>query len=234
MNYSKSIKKASIGRRVLISWLIVAVLFSLIGLGIGVLIPTGGAVDIEPETESSPDVLIYGAPDGKIYEGGFPESYEAGTDFVFTTEIPVTFGEDLQEFTYYLSEAYDIDYTLVLAMISKESGFTPDVVSSTNDYGLMQINACNHEWLTEELGITDFIDPYENVKAGLFILRGLFEKYDSTSKVLMAYNMGEDGASKLWEQGIFESNYSKDVMQRQETYRQILGWAEIEGSAESD
>lgn len=233
MNYSRSIKKASIGRRIVISWLIVAAVFSLIGLGIGVLIPKSGAADIEPE-ETSPDVLIYGAPDGKIYEGGFPESYELENDFVFTTEIPVTFGEDLQEFTYYLSAAYDIDYTLVLAIISKESAFMPDGISSTNDYGLMQINACNHEWLTEELGITDFIDPYENIKAGLFILRGLFEKYDSTSKVLMAYNMGENGASKLWEQGIFESNYSKDVLQKQETYRQILGWAAIEGSAESD
>lgn len=233
MNYSRSIKKASIGRRIVISWLIVAAVFSLIGLGIGVLIPKSGAADIEPE-ETSPNVLIYGAPDGKIYEGGFPESYELENDFVFTTEIPVTFGEDLQEFTYYLSAAYDIDYTLVLAIISKESSFMPDGISSTNDYGLMQINACNHEWLTEELGITDFIDPYENIKAGLFILRGLFEKYDSTSKVLMAYNMGENGASKLWEQGIFESNYSKDVLQRQETYRQILGWAATEGSAESD
>lgn len=233
MNYSRSIKKASIGRRIVISWLIVAAVFSLIGLGIGVLIPKSGATDIEPE-EASPDVLIYGAPDGKIYEGGFPESYELENDFMFTTEIPVTFGEDLQEFTYYLSAAYDIDYTLVLAIISKESAFMPDGISSTNDYGLMQINACNYEWLTEELGITDFIDPYENIKAGLFILRGLFEKYDSTSKVLMAYNMGENGASKLWEQGIFESNYSKDVLQRQETYRQILGWAAIEGSAESD
>lgn len=233
MNYSRSIKKASIGRRIVISWLIVATVFSLIGLGIGVLIPQSGAADIESE-EVSPDVLIYGAPDGKIYEGGFPESYELENDFVFTTEIPVTFGEDLQEFTYYLSAAYDIDYTLVLAIISKESAFMPDGISSTNDYGLMQINACNHEWLTEELGITDFIDPYENIKAGLFILRGLFEKYDSTSKVLMAYNMGENGASKLWEQGIFESNYSKDVLQRQETYRQILGWAAIEGSAEND
>lgn len=233
MNYSRNIKKASIGRRIVISWLIVAAVFSLIGLGIGVLIPKSGAADIEPE-ETSPNVLIYGAPDGKIYEGGFPESYELENDFVFTTEIPVTFGEDLQEFTYYLSAAYDIDYTLVLAIISKESSFMPDGISSTNDYGLMQINACNHEWLTEELGITDFIDPYENIKAGLFILRGLFEKYDSTSKVLMAYSMGENGASKLWEQGIFESNYSKDVLQRQETYRQILGWAAIEGSAESD
>lgn len=233
MSYSRNIKKASIGKRIVTSWVIVAAVFSLIGLGIGIFIPKSGAADIEQE-EASPEVLIYGAPDGKIYKGGFPESYEVQNDFVFTTEIPVTFGEDLQEFTYYLSSAYDIDYSLVLAVISKESEFVPDGISSTNDYGLMQINIGNHEWLTEELGITDFIDPYENIKAGLFILRGLFEKYDSTSKVLMAYNMGENGASKLWEQGIFESNYSKDVLKRQETYRQILGWSKIERSAESD
>lgn len=231
MNYSRSIKKASIGKRIVISWLIVAAVFSLIGLGIGVLIPKGAAGDSEPG-EVSPEVVIYGEPDGKIYKGGFSKTYEQESDFVFTTEIPI--GEDLQKFTYYLSAAYDMDYSLVLAIISKESRFVPDCVSSTNDYGLMQINACNHEWLTEELGITDFLDPYENIKAGLFILRGLFEKYDSTSKVLMAYNMGENGASKLWDQGIFESNYSKDVLQKQEVYRQILGWAAIERSAEND
>lgn len=77
MNYSRSIKKASIGRRIVISWLIVAAVFSLIGLGIGVLIPQSGAADIEPE-EVSPDVLIYGAPDGKIYEGGYDKEHLFG------------------------------------------------------------------------------------------------------------------------------------------------------------
>ena len=217
MNYSRSIKKASIGRRIVISWLIVAAVFSLIGLGIGVLIPKSGAADIEPE-ETSPNVLIYGAPDGKIYEGGFPESYELENDFVFTTEIPVTFGEDLQEFTYYLSAAYDIDYTLVLAIISKESSFMPDGISSTNDYGLMQINQNNHEWLTNAVGVTDFLDPYQNIQAGVYILNTLFEKYDDPHMVLMAYNMGEGGASKLWDQGIYQSKYSQRVIGYQETY----------------
>ena len=230
MNYSRNIKKASIGRRIVASWVVVAFLFSMIGLGIGGLIPKEETRNPEPSQE----VLIYGVPDGKIYEGEIPYTYTQENDFSPTTEIPAIFGEDLQEFTYYLSTAYDIDYSLVLAMISTESSFTPDSISSTNDYGLMQINACNHEWLTEELGITDFLDPYENIKAGLFVLRGLFEKYDSTSKVLMAYNMGESGASKLWDQGIFESNYSKSVLQKQEVYRQILGWPKIERSAESD
>ena len=50
----------------------------------------------------------------------------------------------------------------------------------------------------------------------MFILRKLFEKYETPAKVLMAYNMGEGGASRLWKQGIFEINYSKSVLQIQQ------------------
>ena len=48
--------------------------------------------------------------------------------------------DDLQEFIYYLSAGYNIDFTLAMAVIQHESSFRSDVVSSTNDYGLMQIN----------------------------------------------------------------------------------------------
>ena len=34
----------------------------------------------------------------------------------------------------------------------------------------------------------------------------------------MAYNMGESGASKLWNQGIYQSKYSNRVLEYQETY----------------
>lgn len=42
---------------------------------------------------------------------------------------------------------YSVPYALGLAMAEVETHFDPDAVSSTGDYGLMQINACNHEWL---------------------------------------------------------------------------------------
>ena len=116
-----------------------------------------------------------------------------------------------------------------MALIQHETNFEAGAISSTDDYGLMQINSVNHTYLAEELGITDFLDPYENVKAGMFILRKLFEKYDTPEKVLMAYNMGETGAARLWEQGIFEVNYSKEVLQKQAEYA-----AEIERSKNND
>ena len=73
----------------------------------------------------------------------------------------------------------------------------------------MQINTVNHEWLQEKLGITDFLDPYQNTRSGIYILRTLFEKYQDTAKVLMAYNMGEDGAKKLWDKGIYDTSTHK-------------------------
>lgn len=116
------------------------------------------------------------------------------------------------------SEEYGVDFTLTMGLIHTESGFQSDVVSSTGDYGLMQINKINHEWLSEELGINDFLDPEQNVTAGLYILSTLSDKYDDPAQVLMAYNMGEAGARKLWNQGIYTSNYAEKVLQQKDVY----------------
>lgn len=106
---------------------------------------------------------------------------------------------------------------LVMAVIGTESGYRPNIISSTDDYGLMQINSCNHGWLAETLGIDDFLDEEQNIKAGVYMLSQLWHKYDGdVSKVLMAYNCGEGGATKLWSQGIFETSYSKKVLAQME------------------
>lgn len=220
MNYSRSIKKTSIGKRILTSWVIVAVIFSLIGFGIGSITSKR-----ERAAEPGKEILIYGQYEGRIFEGEMSQEW-SGANFV---PLDVPMNEDLQEFIFYLSEAYNMDFTFVMALIQHESGFQPDAVSATNDYGLMQINECNHAYITEALGVTDFLDPYENVRSGMFILRKLFEKYETPEKVLMAYNMGETGASRLWEQSIFETNYSKSVLEIQQEMN-----AELERSLSND
>ena len=228
MNYSRNIKKASIAKRILISWAIVAAIFLLVGLLIGSIVSHSSEdkttlTETEPETE----ILIYGQYDGKIFTGEMPHEWAAGDLNFVPLDVPMD--EDLQEFVFYLSKAYSIDFTLVMAMIQQESGFQADVISGSDDYGLMQINKINHPYITETLGITDFLEPYNNVRSGMFILRNLFDKYENPSKVLMAYNMGETGASRLWEQGIFESNYSKSVLQIQQELN-----AELERSSNND
>lgn len=226
MNYSRNIKKASIGKRVLISWVVVAIIFSLVGFGIGAICSKGGSSPEQTEPETQKEILIFGKPDGKIFEGEMPGEWAGDLKFV---PLDVPMDEDLQEFIFYLSQAYEMDFTFVMALIQRESNYNPDVISKTNDYGLMQINEINHPYLQEQLGITDFTEPYGNVRAGMFILRKLFEKYEIPEKVLMAYNMGETGASRLWEQGIFEINYSKSVLQIQQELN-----AELERSSNND
>lgn len=221
MNYSKRITKSAIRKRLLISWVIVGLTFLVIGFGSGwgckaVLM----GKDREPEAGAEPikEALIYGRYDGVIFEGEVPE-LKSGEKFV-PLDVPIS--EDLQEFIFYLSEGYEIDFTFVMALIQQESSFRADVISERKDYGLMQVNEKNHALITETLGVTDFLEPYNNVRSGMFILRKLFEKYETPEKVLMAYNLGETGAARLWENGIFEINYSKSVFQYQQKFNEEI------------
>lgn len=116
---------------------------------------------------------------------------------------------------------FNIDFAFTMAVIYKESSFRPDADSGSS-VGLMQINRINHGWLSERLGITDFFDPEQNVTAGLYMLRDLFEKYEDPAMVLMAYNMGEAGAKKLWNQGIYTSEYAEGVLQQADKYNQEI------------
>lgn len=216
MSYSKNTRKNTksyeLGRRVLKLMICTAVIFGGIGFGIGFLTTRG---------EAKTETVIYGEYDGKIFEGDMPELKT--TDEFIPLDVPL--GCDLQEYIFRLSEAYEINFPMVISLIQQESDFNPAAVSETGDYGLMQINQVNHAYLSKELGVTDFMDPYQNVKAGMFILRKLFEEYGETEKVLMAYNMGEAGAGQLWEQGVLESNFSRNVLKKQAEYA-----AEIERS----
>lgn len=129
---------------------------------------------------------------------------------------------DEQEIIYLLSKDYGISYTLVLGLIDVESGFQNDIISETGDYGLFQVNKINHGRLTEILGVEDFLGSTENIRAGMYILADLFDKYEDTAKVLMAYNMGEAGASSLWAKGIYETDYVVKVFQSKESFDRLL------------
>lgn len=188
-----------------------------VALLIGLVI--GGLLVKLPDWISRPEptttVVLYGAYTGQAVKVQSDGTIVQAGDF---TPLNVPMDESLQEYTYWMADAYDIDFTFLMGLIRNESNFQADVISATNDYGLMQINQNNHEWLTNAVGVTDFLDPYQNIQAGVYILNTLFEKYDDPHMVLMAYNMGEGGASKLWDQGVYQSKYSQRVIGYQETY----------------
>lgn len=123
-------------------------------------------------------------------------------------DIPLS--DELQASTIKLCEKYDIDPIIAFAVMQQESTYQPDIISKTNDYGIMQINKVNHKWLSDELGITDFLDPEQNIEAGLYMLGDYLNRYD-LHRALMSYNMGESGARKAISRGNSTSKYSRGV-----------------------
>lgn len=198
-------------RRILLSWLIFLIIGGLIGGAIG-----HAATKKVQAGEGQPPAAEYGTRDGRSFAGEVSMDWGGGCEF---TPIDCALPEELQEFTFYLSKGYYIDFSFAMGLMYCESSFRTEVVSGTNDFGLMQINTCNHEWLAENLGLTDMTNPYQNIRAGLYILRRLFEKYDDPAKVCMAYNMGEYGASILWEQGVYETSYSRKVLAKADEFK---------------
>ena len=122
---------------------------------------------------------------------------------------------DLQDYIRELCNENGIPMSLVIAIIDVESSFNPDAVSSTNDFGLMQINKSNHEWLRKQ-GVTDVFDPYQNVRGGIMILSQCYN--GNLNKTLMSYNLGEASANELWNNGIYSTSYSRAVLSNKEVY----------------
>lgn len=139
---------------------------------------------------------------------------------VLLFDVPLS--DSLQRYIYEICADENVPITLVMAMIEHESRFNPEVVSSTDDYGLMQINKVNHEWLEEDFRCADMLNPYQNVFCGIKIIAKYIEKYEGDyGKALMAYNMGDYGARKAWQNGVTITKYSTSVLELMQKYEEV-------------
>lgn len=85
-------------------------------------------------------------------------------------------------------------YELCIALMYHESRFETEVVSATNDHGLMQINNGNFSWLHDTLDIDSLDDPYDNIDCGVYILSNAYDKYNDYEASLVCYNQGYVGS----------------------------------------
>lgn len=99
-------------------------------------------------------------------------------------------------------------YKVLLAQMYHESAFNISVISRTNDYGLMQINICNHEWLGKVIGDNDFLNPYTSIRAGVYLMSDFLNRYNDVQKALVCYNRGENAVKK----GTYSTGYSQCVV----------------------
>ena len=139
--------------------------------------------------------------------------------FKYNPDIPLS--EDIQKYAYNKCQESGIDYSIFLVLMRKESGFNPEAVSKTNDYGLCQINKGNHNWMREVFGSDwDPLNPYDSIDASIFMLSKYIKDYncDNYHVLLMNYNMGHGNAIKCFNSGIYSSKYSRTIMDYAKEY----------------
>ena len=119
---------------------------------------------------------------------------------------------DFQDYLREECNKNNVELELVLAVMKVESNYNSEVISSTADHGIMQINECNHENLRKKLNIDNYLDPYQNAKAGIYMLSNL-SWCENDIQRLMCYNMGVTGAKRAWNKGIYETGYTRKVLQ---------------------
>ena len=198
----------------------------LVGLLVGALAFKSKPAETDPKVTPSsiPQIQTEAITTGgvsatpAIYTPEVTEQVEEKVYF----DIPLS--KEMQDYIRSNCEKYDVPFELVIALIDVESSFRETVVSSTNDYGLMQINKVNHEWLKDELGLTDMLDPYQNILAGTYIIGLQLNATDGDPVLaLMRYNCGAAGARRLWDQGIYSTAYTDKVMTAYQSYCQLSG-----------
>ena len=125
------------------------------------------------------------------------------------TIYDVPLDTELQLFIVQLCEDHHIEPSIVIAMIQRESTYQADAIGDNGEaFGLMQVQPKWHLERIERLGVSDLLDPYQNVTVGVDYLAEMIAKGNGLEWALMAYNAGATGANKG-----YGSTYAADVFE---------------------
>lgn len=82
---------------------------------------------------------------------------------------------------------YQIPINVALALAQIESAFNPFAISSTGDWGLLQINEWSHKFDKQKI-----FEPEYNINLGLAYLRKCHDQAGSWAMALALYNAGKN------------------------------------------
>ena len=149
-----------------------------------------------------PVFLVLEKKDEVVSEPTTEIETEETVDYVF---YDVPFDLETQEEIIKICSEYDISYELVLGVIETESSFRVEILGDGGDsFGLMQIQP---KWWSETMereGVTDLLDPLQNIRCGCAILQELKTMYGTEYRALQAYNTGRPDTNNGYAERVYK------------------------------
>lgn len=125
-------------------------------------------------------------------------------------DVPLS--TDLQDHIFTVCEERNIDPSIIVAMIQRESSFRPSTIGDGGaSLGLMQIQPKWHQERANQLGCSDLMDPYQNITVGVDLFSDLLKCRNSIEWALMAYNGGPSYANNKARNGVL-TDYARAVL----------------------
>lgn len=133
---------------------------------------------------SHADIYKYVDESGVIYYTNLPETKSYQKVLAEKKDVPVS--SDYNQIIYDMSSKYDVEPSLIRAIITVESNWNYNAVSNKGAIGLMQLMPAT----AKDMDVSNPYNPEENIEGGTRYLRFLLDKFNDLPMALAAYNAG--------------------------------------------
>lgn len=137
-----------------------------------------------------------------------------------------SWGSEYKDYVFEKSLQNGVDPYIVFGIIYNESRYQEDAThlnaNGTTDYGLMQINEVNFEYLHNTIGIEsmdELLNPYKNIDSGIELLRYHTDLANDSQIGLIGFQSGAGTMAKLVNSGIYETDVQQQVLGYASEYR---------------
>jgi soluble lytic murein transglycosylase len=180
----------------------------------------------------------------------YPQFMTAGGENLPPDVLRIIFPIDFWPLITKYAKVHDLDPFLLAALMAQESTFTPEIRSSADAYGLMQITPPTGRLLARQLGIRRFTtsmltQPETNVRMGTKYFRDMVDRFGGVHYALAGYNAGPHRVV-AWRKEfpglpqdefidnipfVETQNYVKRILGTAEDYRRLYGTGVLDPNA---
>jgi soluble lytic murein transglycosylase len=165
----------------------------------------------------------------------YPQFMAAGGEHLPPDVQRIIFPLDYWNLITKYSTAHKLDPYLMAALMAQESTFTPEIRSSANAYGLMQVIPATGRLVARKLGIRNFrtamlTQPETNVRLGMKYFKDMVDQFGGEYYALAGYNAGPHRVTRWRAEapGLSQDEFIDNIpFPETQTYvKRILGTAE--------